>query len=657
MSVAELTTFQRKLAEHAARQKLICEKAVGPSQGEQFSDDLIPEVPFERSDGDALMDKVIDGIDILDAYRRWCGKMVPVVRGNQTESIMISCPTPNHTDKVPSAWINTDKQTWFCGGCEIGGDAHDIAAYHFGYPVPAYKTGPRFHELRQEMAKEFGFTITKLPGGITYVEAPVIEPEPDTDTDKSGLLAGDPAPKSPQIIPNTDISPAFARGTELTSVTGTVTSLDCVEDDDDEEEELSPELDWRQIIPQQTFLNTYMELTTEDDAPEEYHFWNALLALGFALGRDVSLIDTHLVYGNLFVCTLGRTGSGKSKAASHFDRLVNAALPHDWNDAFNKGVIRIESPGSAEALIHAFQKPISDPSDPKKVMFNAPVRGIIDFNELSALIGKASRIGNVTIPVLQSMYDMKETVANSSMTHGRKEAYQPFASLLTTTQPKALKGLLNRDQATNGFLNRWVFAPGRRKQRIPIGEAPISMLPAVDPLRDIQGWAASFTSDEYMLWSGEARAAYIEFDGRLDKEQRQSDSELLSRADLLMKKLILLFTANRMLKIVPIESVKDAIACWPYVRASFALIDDQIDSTVFGEMEKQVKALVVRFEAKHKGKGPSISEIGRLLARKKYPTEQLLKCCRQLVEMGDLSQETTKIGSVGKPTVRYKSVT
>src|SRR3546814_6014676 len=72
-----------------------------------------------------------------------------------------------------------------------------------------------------------------------------------------------------------------------------------------------------------------MDATVKDDVPEEYHFWNGLLGLGFALGRDVSLMDFQPVYGNLFVCTLGRTGSGKSRAKGHLDRLLSTALPHE----------------------------------------------------------------------------------------------------------------------------------------------------------------------------------------------------------------------------------------------------------------------------------------------------------------------------------------
>jgi hypothetical protein len=171
VSEVDLSEFQRKLAERRAKEQA----ALAEVTGNSFAADLVPEKD-QRSEEDLELDRVIDKIDILQAYDAWCGKMKPVVHTGQTESIMISCPTPGHTDRDPSAWINLDKQTWFCGGCQLGGDAMDIAAYHFNYPVPGYKDGARFHDLRRDMAKSFGYTFHKLSDGKTYIGSP-----PETD--------------------------------------------------------------------------------------------------------------------------------------------------------------------------------------------------------------------------------------------------------------------------------------------------------------------------------------------------------------------------------------------------------------------------------------------------------------------------------------------
>src|SRR5690242_12548861 len=174
MAEPDLTVFQQKLATRRAAEEEARRKEQEANQASQlnFDPELIPPNEFQRSEEDRAMDRIIENIDIVDAYRRWCGKMNPVVRSGQTEGIKISCPIPGHVDNNPSAWINTDSQLWYCGGCDEGGDVHDLAAFHFGFPVPGYKEGAAFHDLRRKMAEDFGFTFTRYPGGITVVTAP-----------------------------------------------------------------------------------------------------------------------------------------------------------------------------------------------------------------------------------------------------------------------------------------------------------------------------------------------------------------------------------------------------------------------------------------------------------------------------------------------------
>jgi hypothetical protein len=619
----DLSVFQQKLAERRAAR----EAQVRAIQAPQHDADLIPEVDA-RDDADTEMDRIIDGIDILSAYSRWCGKMTPDPRG-KTEGIKISCPIPGHEDRDPSAWINLDKQTWFCGGCQQGGDAYDIAAYHHGYPVPGYKDGSNFHELRRDMAQDLGYTFTTLPGNVVEIIPPE-EQEHFALTDK-GLAAAEEAEERNAKV------------------------IDLYEEP--ESDLVFDALPWKEVVPADTYLSAYMAAATLDDVPEEFHFFNALIGLGFALGREVTLDDFTPVYSNLFVCTLGRSGSGKSKARGHLSKLLNAALPHDWADPTSKGVRKINAPGSAEVLIHNFQKPVMDPSNPKMIAYYAPVRGLIDFNELSSLIGRTSRQGNVTIPTLMQFYDMERTIATSSITHGAKEAHEPFASALTTTQPKALRNLITKSDDASGFLNRWIFVPGREKMRFAIGGVAIDMTPVVPKLKEIVGWSASFGTHEKVMWSPQAATSFTNFFHKtIELDKKRSDSDLLIRLDLLMKKLILLFSANKKEKIVSLQTVEDAILCYPYLISSYAIPEGQIGNTLQHEVSEAVLAVIDKFEAKNPGnpsKAPTLNQIARSLHRRKYPNELLLKTCDNLVKLGFLKTIVPKAGSMGRPTTRY----
>lgn len=613
----DISKFQKKLAERRAAEE--AKKREAQKTQYVHDEDLIPDNEDIRTEQQQEIDKAVDGIDILDAYRVFCGKMEPKRRGDQREGIKISCPIPGHVDKDPSAWINLDKQTWYCGGCAEGGDSHDLAAYHFGYDVPGYKKDGSFHKLREQMAESFGVVVTSLPGGGAIVSGP----EPTTGDEGS---SDDPPAEVIELYDNED------------------------------EEILLPTLNWRPIIPPDTFIDTYMTQAMIDDVPEEYHLFHALLALGFALGREVRLYDFVPVFGNLFVCTLGRSGSGKSKARFHLDTLLTRALPHDWNDPNSKGVRKISAPGSAEVLIHNFQKAVADPTNPKNIAYYAPVRGLVDFNELSSLIHRAKRQGSVIAPTMMSFYDMEPLIATSSMTHGQKEAHEPFASALTTTQPRALRNLIDKSDDASGFLNRWVFVPGGDKQRFAIGGVRVNMEPAVEPLQSIHGWAGSFKSDELINWTPEAAKLFTQFfHERIEPEKKKAQTALLTRTDLLMKKLILLFTANLKQRLVPAEAVESSIKMFPYLLESYGVPAEELGTSLSSEVAEAVLYQTKRVWERDK-KGVTLNQVAKALKHRKYPNDLLIKTIDNLVKLGFLRLEASPKGSVGRPTTRYKYV-
>lgn len=625
----KLSKFQQKLAEKKAEEEAA--KAVA-APALEFDPEDIPEDPYERSDEDRQMDEIVNGISIVDAYIKWCGKMMPVVRPGQTEGIKVSCPIPGHRDTDPSAWLNTDTRVWFCGGCEVGGDAHDLAAFAKGYPVPGYKEGATFHKLRREMAQDFGWTFKTLPGNVT-VATPPVEATPEDVTEES-------------VAESTDATLSFI-----------------VEPDFDETyAEIDAEMsrlnfDWRKVVPKDTFLDIYTSRATVDDAPEEYHFFNGLIALGMALGKDVRLMDTYPVYGNIFVCTLGRSGIGKSKSLRALGEVLETALPFAKDDPFTKGCKKVSVSASAEALIGSFSKEVYDPSDPKKFLFYQPIRGYIEFNELSSLVGRTERNGSILKPTLMDFFDMAKQVTNNSVTHGEKVAKDPFASAITTTQPKSLKGLLTKGDDSSGFLNRWLFIWGSEKQRVAIGGASAVMSDAVAPLKKIHGWAGTFKTDEMVTWSQEAATRFTHwFHDVFEKDRKTANNDILVRCDLHLKKICLLLSANKMEKEVSLATVDEALQFYPFLKACYGIPAGQIGNSEFNECAEAVMAFCQK-AAEKKNKGLTVSEIFRSCRRRNYSIEMINRAVNELVKAEQLEAEVVSPTSKGgKPTVRYKYV-
>lgn len=155
--------FWRMILERAEQQLGI--KFVFPSTppAHVFDDDLIPQIePPQRRPEDGDMDRLLETITIVDVYTKLGVKGFTPNVGSRREGIMIRCPDPAHADEHPSAWITLDKGKgglYCCGACGFtGGDKYDLAAFHYGYDVPGYKTNGEFREVKRRLAAEFGYS-------------------------------------------------------------------------------------------------------------------------------------------------------------------------------------------------------------------------------------------------------------------------------------------------------------------------------------------------------------------------------------------------------------------------------------------------------------------------------------------------------------------
>ena len=234
----------------------------------------------------------------------------------------------------------------------------------------------------------------------------------------------------------------------------------------------------------------------------------------------------------------------------------------------------------------------------------------------------------------------------------------PFASALTTTQPAALRSLLGATDDDSGFLNRWVFVAGPEKKKVAIGGARIDMTPAVEPLKRIHAWSGAFRDDELVMWSPEAEDAFTDFfHDQIEKDKKASESAMLTRIDLLMKKLVLLFSINRREKLVTLDSVKDALSIYDYIKACYTVPEREIRMTLSNEVADTIISTCVNYAAKHEGRGPTMRELTKLLWRRNYPHDMLVKTIETLVKL-DLLDEQLLVPSTpgGRKTKRYRYV-
>lgn len=596
---------------------------------------LIPDfddAPPPRSETDIEIDDVLERVGIVEAYERWCGKS-KIGRRRTGENIKVSCPNPAHADKSPSAWLNADKGLWTCGPCGfIGGDMYDLAAIHFGYAWPDdYKTDGSFPELRKAMASDLGYVVV-TSGGVESLEtiAPPAEPEPQSKLE-DGAEPAEPAAReqSAPPAPNLRVLPQLA--------------IDAVIE--------VPPIDWHELVPSDTFLARWMRACSVDDLPEEYYFWLGLVGVGLAAGNDAVLMDRPPVRGNLFVCLNGPSGIGKSRSMHALSTLLARALPFDHEDPANVGAYLCPVPGSAEALVDFFQKTVHD--EENRVIGYAPVRGFVRFNELSSLIGRANRTGSTMKPTLMEFYDGYGPIEIKSRGAGLARAEGHFASVVTTTQPGAVRDLLAQADADSGFINRWIFASGQLKPLVAYGRDPLELEPLVQPLQTLRGWARNRGNGQRLTLEGNALECWTAFfDEHLAPIRTSDDSSLLTRMDVTLKKLILLFAINEMQQ-PDLDIVQRVVKLYDYLRPAYLQLGKEIGLGEFEDVRSRLGDFIRSYELAHDGSPPSIRDINRGI--RKMPRDVMKRVLDVMVDLGELQMIESK--KARGPAVRvYKYV-
>ncbi len=536
----------------------------------------IPEPEIHRSDGDAVLDGVLTGIDVMTAYNTWIHKSTPDPRG-KTSNIMVSCPIPGHPDKDPSADLNLDKGeggVWHCHACQIGGDKYDLAAIGLGYAWPdAYKTDGSFPALRREMAERFGYIVKREHGKTTVTEvetvveddpAPVVEPADTSDsrsddeshegsTPSGGTILPFKPPADPLLVLGPDAGgadPLFEPLPEPVPTEADVVTLRPEVDHIGVFDASKANLEWREIIPEDTFLWEYMEQNCFYEIPHEYHFWIALQLIAMANGYHMRLEDVPLVSGNLFVVLVGPTGAGKSRAARPMKQLMQRVFP--WTgDADNPGtgVKVLGGVESGQALIQYSNHFYTDPAavvpgtqiqQPNVIAWTMP-------EEFAGFVKKAMRTGSDFKERAIEFFDcdMDAVISTTSRSGGEITALGPFLQITSTTQPEAIHTYLSAEDTMSGFLNRFIFVSGESRD-----ERPAQWLPKHAPdltraeagLRAIMKFAEShdgleipYTDDGIAAW--EILFKRVEF-------AKVGTGPMAVRLDLILKKIMLLFALN-----------------------------------------------------------------------------------------------------------------
>lgn len=572
------------------------------------------------------LDAEIKSIGIIEAYNRWCKKMQ--LGENHPNEGKVRCPNPMHPDNNPSAWLNKEKNLWHCGSCALGGDHWDMAAWHFGYPVPGYrKDKEMFRELRVKIAGELGYNKYTTATGTVLSRTP---PPVSDDAEEIAEPVKEDTPP-----------PSVAKSN--------VVQLHIVEDQDYAEAvgAAVPSINWRELVTPDTFLWAWMEETTKDTCPEEFHFWTGMMALGFGVGRNRVLLDNPKVVPDIFVCLTGPSGTGKSRAKSHLKQVLSRALPFDLSDPLPMGTKIAGTPGSGEVLVDMFVHKIDDPSVTGALQKDWPIRVYMEFDEMASLISRGARAGSTIKTQLMEVYDAPHSVSAASRGAGQVIALQPFGQVLTTTQNKSIREVVGTKDDAAGFINRWVFVTGPRKKQMAINLHVTDYSEPVKYLKGVHNWAMTPKDVTFTPSALEAFEAFYEEVFAL-KDKTEESTAIFNRIDLLLKKLILLLAINERTELITEVHVAKLKALYPYLLETYGVVRTAMQTTESEDLEGKIYQAVVRYYDRKKS-GITMNYLKKLV--KGVDSEVMLKTINHMIKFEMLVLEEQISGGRGRPSM------
>lgn len=648
--------IRRRAAEKGYNTKPITPRSKAAAPKPTFDDDLVPTVDFNKSPETYEMDKVLGEIDIVEAYNRWCKKMECDPKGKR-ESIMVSCPNPAHADTHPSAWLTLDKGDGGVGNCPVciidgngGFDKYDIAAWHFGFDVPGYKSKQGFPELRALMAEDLGYVVKSTnQGKEVWLEVPGDPAQPTTPT------TTDPTPTTTSET-SSDTSSKSSEQPDLTEnesevsseePTATVTPIHSQEPTETIElptaadmamEKLDTEanglvFNWRDLpgIHPDTFLHKWMEVTSKGYEPEEYYFFHGLTALSAACGNKVTFDESNLRL-NLNTCAIGPSACGKSVSVNALKRLLRSAMPFDQSSA--SGIKLLPSVGSGEALIDLFVHNVTDVNT--GLTQTLPVNGLYEEDEMSDMMTKFKRNGNTAREKMMQMYNFPEPVAISSRGAGTVEARGHYLQAITTTQPGNLRRIMTDADSMSGFLNRWVFIFGKMKRRPTRGRKTVDISDCVPLLQKIHSWSSS----GHQILFHDIRAAEM-WDEWYDNEVRpfteMDENSVVARLDILAMKIVGCLAANDRVETVTVDHVETIIMLTPYLIRTYQMVENQVGQT-------DLEVLIETIEKYMKKRPTEVFTVRRLSSNtsaRKFGRPAIQAALEQMVKMGIITTVAT----------------
>ncbi len=193
----------------------------------------------------------------------------------------------------------------------------------------------------------------------------------------------------------------------------------------------------RRCLP--SFLDSYMEYTSEQESPKAFHHWVAIMLVSAVLGRNVYIPRVkYTTHPNLYVILVA--GSAKCR------KSVSISVGKDLLYGLKEPPTIFAQKITTEALIEALD--LSKKND--------ACYGLICASELSVFLG-SDAIKSGIIPALTDLYDSPRDWVYHTRGRGKESLHNVTLSMLGASTKDWLRASIPAEAIGGGFTSRVIF--------------------------------------------------------------------------------------------------------------------------------------------------------------------------------------------------------
>lgn len=211
----------------------------------------------------------------------------------------------------------------------------------------------------------------------------------------------------------------------------------------------SGRVNYKKLIPPDTFLADYLAYMNPLETPYAYDFWTACWLMSVSVGRDI-IVDRGgaPVYLNLFTILVADSGvTRKSTAVRHATKMARQ---------LNSNALLIETKITPELFEERLHR--------ASLEFGS-ARAAISISELVTFLGQEKYVKSMPT-LLTDLYDCPELRSGGgSITSGARDLRNVFVSFLSASTPSWLVRAVNPDVIEGGFTSRVMFIVAEEPKR------------------------------------------------------------------------------------------------------------------------------------------------------------------------------------------------